>query len=230
MVDRDLLQGLYALTDPQLLADDTQLLSAVEAALRGGLTCLQYRDKQADASKALRQARALADLCQQYPCLFFINDDVLLARACQADGVHLGQGDGSLIHARELLGQQAIIGRTCHASLSLAQTAAQEGADYIAFGRCYPSSTKPTAPATNLAVFRQAAHLGLPLVAIGGINTPERAAEVKAAGASLVACVEGFFAHSDPELRVRSYHQALAQTPFTSSPIEVSHDSLSRTF
>ncbi|WP_404416008.1 thiamine phosphate synthase [Marinospirillum sp.] len=224
------LQGIYAITDSHLLPDDTQLFDAVEAALRGGLACLQYRDKQADASKALRQARVLADLCKNYSTPLIINDDVQLAKACLAEGVHLGQDDGSLLHAREFLGRQALIGRTCHANLELAEQAVAEGADYLAFGRCYPSQTKPFAPAARPEIFARAAHLGLPLVAIGGINTPARAAAIQAAGAELIAAVEGIFAQPDPEEAVRNYHQALENSYPNSSPTEVHHDSLSRTF
>lgn len=224
------LQGIYAITDNRLLCSDTQLFDAVEAALRGGLACLQYRDKQADASKALRQARGLSELCKSYSTPFIINDDVQLAKACQADGVHLGQSDGSLLHARELLGSQVLVGRTCHANLQFAEQAAAEGADYLAFGRCYPSQTKPFAPAARPSIFAQAAHLGLPRVAIGGINTPAKAAEIQAAGAELIAAVEGIFAQPDPEMAVRAYHQALEASFPNSSPTEVHHDSLSRTF
>ena len=238
------IQGLYAITDSELLSSDQQLFSAVESALRGGLACLQYRDKTADASKALRQARELASLCSSQGTLFIINDDVYLARACEADGVHLGQTDGCLRHAREFLGKNKLLGRTCHNRLDLAAKAAQEGVDYLAFGRCYPSSTKPQAPAASLQVFARAAYLGLPRVAIGGINSPERAQEVYQAGADLIAAVEGIFAQENPEQAVLSYHQALQHRAFqhpatqhqalqasslNSSSIEVIHDSLSRT-
>ncbi|SFC34278.1 thiamine-phosphate pyrophosphorylase [Marinospirillum celere] len=230
MSDRQQLNGIYAITDPQLLPDDTQLFMAVESALKAGLSCLQYRDKKADASKALRQARGLAELCGHYGCLLIINDDVLLAKASGADGIHLGQEDGVLLQARDYLGPDVLIGRTCHNSLQLAEEAKIQGADYLAFGRCYPSSTKPSAPATSLAIFTQAAHLGLPLVGIGGINSPARAAEVKAAGASMIAAVEGIFAQSNPQQAVHQYHQAIKDTLLNSLPTEVQHDSLSRTF
>lgn len=223
-------EGIYAITDSHLLPSDRQLFSAVEAALKGGLACLQYRNKQADASQALRQARGLAELCRDFATPFIINDDVLLAKACDADGVHLGQGDGSLAAARETLGRGAIIGRTCHNSLDLARQASREGADYLAFGRCYPSSTKPSAPEAPLSIFSQAAHLGRPLVAIGGIHSPERAVAARAAGAQLIAAVEGIFAQPDPEAAVRSYREALNAFYPNSSLTEVHHDSLSSTF
>src|SRR5690606_31238662 len=120
-----------------------------------------------------------------------------LARACEADGVHLGQGDTSLLHARELLGKHRLIGKTCHNNLQLAELAARQGADYLAFGRCYPSNTKPDAPAAPISIFQQAQHLQLPCVAIGGI-TPQRASAVVQAGASMVAAIEGIFAAPNP--------------------------------
>ncbi|MBE0505680.1 MAG: thiamine phosphate synthase [Marinospirillum sp.] len=221
------LSGVYAITDPLLLPDDTQMLERVEAALRGGLSVLQYRDKTADASKALRQARLLSDLCKSYDCLFIINDDPELARACEASGVHLGQGDASLQHARELLGNHFLIGRTCHNSLQLAEQAVQQGADYLAFGRCYPSKTKPDAPAAPLSIFLHTRHLQIPCVAIGGI-TPMHASEVVQAGASMIAAAEGIFAAADPCQAVLQYRKAFEYSP--SFINEVHHDTLSRTF
>lgn len=221
------LSGVYAITDPLLLPNDTQMQEQVEAALRGGLSLLQYRDKTADASKALRQARLLADLCKHYDCLFIVNDDPELARAAEAEGVHLGQGDGNLQHARELLGSHFLIGRTCHNSLQLAEQAVQQGADYLAFGRCYPSKTKPNAPAAPLSIFLHTQHLQVPCVAIGGI-TPQHAPEVVQAGASMIAAAEGIFAATDPYLAVLEYRKAFDYSP--SFINEAHHDTLSRTF
>jgi thiamine-phosphate pyrophosphorylase len=227
MAEKTMLTGIYGITDARLMPDDTSLQEKVEAALQGGLKLLQYRDKTADASKALRQARLLADLCRQYDCLLIINDDPELARASLADGVHLGQGDGCLRHARELLGTHALLGRTCHGSLALAHQARQDGADYLAFGRCFPSTTKPLAPATGLGIFAEARTLGLPCVAIGGI-TPELAGQVANAGAHMIAAVEGIFGAPNPALAVRQYHEACAPS-FSFNINEVQHDPLSRT-
>lgn len=227
MAETAFLTGIYAITDPRFMADDTQLLEKVESALQGGLRLLQYRDKTADASKALRQARLLADLCHSYDCLLIINDDAELARASLADGLHLGQGDGCLRHAREFLGTDALLGRTCHASLDLAHQARQDGADYLAFGRCFASGTKPLAPVADLSIFQQARPLGLPCVAIGGI-TPELAGQVANAGAHMIAAVEGIFATANPALAVRQYHEACAPS-FSFNLNEVQHDPLSRT-
>lgn len=162
------LAGLYGITDNKLLADG-KLLPYVEAALQGGLNLLQYRDKSQDSQRRYQEALALKKLCEQYQAHFIINDDVLLAREL-AVGVHLGQQDGSIAKARELLGNKAIIGATCHGSLALAEQAKAEGASYLAFGRFFPSQTKPDAQPAQLSILTKAKLLGLPICAIGGIN------------------------------------------------------------
>jgi len=226
MPKRQILRGVYAITDSKLLPDDTQLQIAAESAMRGGLKLLQYRDKTADASKALRQARLLSDLCLSYNCQLIINDDPELAKASDAAGVHLGQSDQSLSHARELLGKAAIIGSTCHNSLELAAIAAKSGADYLAFGRFFPSTTKPNAPMACLDTLKLASRFNLPLVAIGGI-TLESLPSLAKAGASMVAAVAGIFAQPCPETAVRTFRHAFEPTlSFTS--YEANYDTLSR--
>lgn len=226
MRNQQFLRGIYAITDAHLLPDDTHLQEAAEAAMRGGLKFLQYRDKTADASKALRQTRLLADLCLSYECQLIINDDPELAKACEAAGVHLGQNDGNLRHARELLGKEAIIGSTCHNSLQLAITAAEAGASYLAFGRFFQSLTKPNAPAASLGIFKQAEHLNLPMVAIGGISL-EQVPILAKAGACMIASVAGVFAQPCPEEAVRALRKAFEPTlPFKS--YEATYDTLSR--
>src|SRR3989338_140574 len=125
------LRGLYAITDSELLKG--KLLPYVEAALKGGATLLQYRDKSSDEARRLREAEALRELCNRYGAALIINDDAELG-ARLGVGLHLGQGDGSLSVARALLGRKAIIGGTCHAQLELAEAAAQESASYVAIG------------------------------------------------------------------------------------------------
>ncbi len=226
MLDQQLLRGIYAITDSSLMPDDTSLQEAAESAMRGGLKLLQYRDKSADASKALRQARLLADLCLSYNCQLIINDDPELAKASEAAGVHLGQGDSSLRHARELLGKQAIIGSTCHNSLDLAMAAAKSGANYLAFGLFFPSTTKPDAPAANLTIFKQAANLNLPTLAIGGI-TEDKIPILAKSGVNMIAAAAGIFAQTCPELAVRTFRSAFEPTlPFNSH--EALYDTLSR--
>ena len=134
--------GLYAITDGHLTPGDT-LIAAVEAVLEGGAVLVQYREKHLPAAEQLRQASALQSACSNAGVPLLINDNIELALRVQAAGVHLGQGDTALIDARRLLGEQAIIGITCHADLALAQAACEQGASYLAFGRFYPSTTKP---------------------------------------------------------------------------------------
>ena len=204
------LRGLYAITDSQLLAG--KLLAYVEAALDGGLTLLQYRDKSSDETRRLREAEALRDLCARYNTRLIINDDAELA-ARLGVGVHLGQTDGPLTPARALLGPKAIIGSTCHSQVDLAEQAAKEGASYVAFGRFFNSSTKPGAPTATLDVLDQArSQLKLPICVIGGI-TLENAAPLVAHGADLLAVVHGLFgADSAQEVtrRAKAFNQLLA--------------------
>ena len=204
------LRGLYAITDSQLLAG--RFLTHVEAALEGGVRLLQYRDKSDDAARRLREAQALQKLCERYGTELVINDDAELA-ARLGVGVHLGQTDGPLTPARALLGRQAIIGSTCHASLELAAQAASEGASYVAFGRFFNSVTKPGAPAANVELLEQArAQVKLPIAVIGGI-TLDNAAPLVAHGADLLAVIHGLFgADSAQEVtrRARAFNALFA--------------------
>lgn len=186
------IHGLYAITDPALTPADT-LLPACEAALKGGARLIQYRDKTADAATQLETARHLKGLCERYDAKLLINDSFELALQSGAHGVHLGQSDGSISHARQALGKAAIIGVTCHGKLALAHKAELEGADYVAFGRFFPSHTKPHAPGAELAILNT--DLTVPKVAIGGIN-PDNAARVIGAGAHAIAVIHGLFAQS----------------------------------
>lgn len=199
------LRGLYAITDSELLKG--KLLPYVEAALKGGATLLQYRDKSSDDARRLREAEALRELCNRYGAALIINDDAELA-ARLGVGLHLGQGDGSLSAARALLGRQAIIGGTCHAQLELAEAAAREGASYVAFGRFFNSTTKPGAPAADAELLAAAkARINLPIVAIGGV-TLDNAPALIAQGASMVAVVHGLFgadSAAEVERRARAF-------------------------
>jgi len=184
------LRGLYAITDSQLLAG--KFLSYVEAALDGGVTLLQYRDKGTDESRRLREATELLKLCERYKTSLIINDDADLAARLDV-GVHMGQTDGSLTDARGLLGRKAIVGATCHGSLEMAEKAKTDGATYIAFGRFFNSTTKPGASAVTLDVLSQArARFNMPIAVIGGI-TLDNAPQLVEHGADLLAVVHGLF-------------------------------------
>ena len=189
------LSGLYAITDRTLCGNN--LIGSVEQALQGGARIVQYRDKSNDSERRTEEATQLARLCHEYNAISIINDDIKLARRAGADGVHLGQDDGSMEHARSELGTEAIIGISCYNDLERAIKAQQNGADYIAFGRFFPSSTKPNAIQADLSLLQQASHeLDLPTVAIGGI-TPENGRTLTQAGADMLAVIHAVFGQDD---------------------------------
>ena len=185
-------RGLYAITD----GPRADLVGAVRAALLGGATLVQYRDKTDDAPRRLREARELTRLCAEFSVPLIINDDVELVARCGAAGAHLGEHDADLARARARLGEHAIIGVSCYDALQRARDAAAAGADYLAFGAFFPSTTKPGARRATPALLREARALGLPLVAIGGI-TPENGGALIAAGADCLAVVAGVFGATD---------------------------------
>lgn len=198
------MRGLYAITSEAICAETSLLLRGVEAALRGGTAWVQYRDKKSDATLQRKNAQSLLTLCHQYGAKLIVNDDVELAVAVSADGVHLGRSDGSIAAARKRLGVTALIGASCGNSLEAARTAVAEGVSYVAFGRLFSSRTKPTAPPADLELLMQARALGVAVCGIGGI-TPANAASVITAGADLVAAVEGVFGATDIEAAARAY-------------------------
>ena len=165
---------------------------------------LQYRDKTRDADRRLGEASALAVLCREFAVPLIINDDVALARASGAAGVHLGEDDAGVAEARAILGGDAIVGVSCYDSLQRAQGAATAGADYLAFGAFFPSMTKPCARHATPELLRDARRLGLPLVAIGGI-TRENGESLIAAGADYLAVVSGVFGASDVRAAAQQY-------------------------
>lgn len=192
------IKGLYAITPDE--QDTDILLAKVEAALQGGIGILQYRNKLVDHKLKTQQARALLPLCRHYQVPFIINDSIKLCMTLDADGVHLGADDGNLAEARARLGNGKILGASCYNRFDLALSAQQLGADYVAFGACFVSNTKPNAPVAGLHLFTQAkAELHVPAVAIGGI-TLENAPLVIAAGASSVAVINAIFNADDVKL------------------------------
>lgn len=198
-------RGLYAITSESLCREPDRLLPAVQAALRGGVAILQYRDKLNPPARRRQLAADLLAACRASAVPLLINDDLDLAAALAADGVHLGQGDASLAEARAVLGPSALVGITCQASLERAQAAARGGASYVAFGAVYPSRTKPKAAVIGLSQLRShVARLDLPVCAIGGIDAV-RAGEVLDTGVRFIAAVEGVFGSDDPEAAARAY-------------------------
>lgn len=186
------LHGLYAITDATLMADNFEL--AIEQCLQGGTCIIQYRDKSEDSEKRLKQAKSIRQLCNQYQALFIVNDDIELAIATYADGVHLGKDDLDLKTARKQLGTDKIIGITCYNQLQNAIEAEQAGADYVAFGAFFNSSVKPDAVNAPLSLIKQAKEqLQVPVCCIGGI-TANNAEQLIETGADMVAVISELFA------------------------------------
>jgi thiamine-phosphate pyrophosphorylase len=197
------LRGLYAITMQS--CDTDTLVASVQQALQGGVRLIQYRDKSTDTAKRRQQAGALKELCHAQGALLLINDDIELAAYSAADGVHIGQEDGTLDNARTCLGKHAIIGVSCYNRLDIALQAANSGADYVAFGSFYPSATKPTAVCASLDLLSKArAQLNLPICAIGGI-TPANAAPLIATGADMIAVIHGIFGQTHPCAAAQAY-------------------------
>lgn len=199
------LRGLYAITPTELCLDPPRMLAAVEAALEGGARLIQYRDKSHDWGRRLDSVRALVALCEGADARLIVNDDVELAAAAQAHGVHLGLDDLPLQEARARLGPARIIGITCQDSLRRARAASEGGADYLAFGAFFGSRTKPDARRVTPDLLRAARiDCSLPLCAIGGIG-PAHVAALVGAGADLIAAVEGVFGAADIRSAARAY-------------------------
>ena len=185
------ISGLYALS-PEI-ADTATLTERVAAALSGGASAVQYRNKAASPKLRLAQALALRELCAVRCATFIVNDDVELAAAAGADGVHLGRDDAALAMARARLGPNALIGASCYDSLARAEAAVRAGADYIAFGSFFPSKVKPQAIRAHTSLLTAArAQWGVGIVAIGGI-TPANAGPLLAAGADALAVISALF-------------------------------------
>ena len=190
---RERVRGLYVITDG---SNTPALLAKVQAALEGGATMVQYRDKSSDVAKRQEEAHAIVMLCRRHGALSFINDDVTLAAEVDADGVHVGRDDSAIAAARATLPGK-LIGVSCYNQIELALAAQTAGADYVAFGRFFPSNTKPDAVQADVALLGVAkALLDIPVVAIGGI-TPANGRGLVAAGADALAVIHAVMAHPD---------------------------------
>lgn len=203
-------RGLYAITPDE--DEDARLLARVEPVLAAGAALLQYRNKRADAAVRRRQARALLPLCRRFGVPLIVNDDIELAAAIGAAGVHLGEDDADLRQARARLGAQAIVGASCYDELARAERACTAGASYLAFGACYPSATKPGTRRATPELLAAAGRFGLPRVAIGGLR-PDNAAVFVTAGADLLAVVGGLFDAPDPAAAARAFIDCFKESP-----------------
>jgi len=197
------MRGLYALTPD--LTDTHALTWKVRAALAGGASTIQYRNKPGSAALRLEQAASLRAICMGAPLI--INDDVELAATIDADGVHLGRDDAGVAVARARLGKRALIGVSCYDSLERAQAAIDAGADYIAFGSFFGSRVKPDAVRAVPSLLSEAKRRWrVAVVAIGGI-TPDNAAPLLSAGADALAVISALFDTDDVQEAARSFRR-----------------------
>ena len=213
----DKIKGLYVIADTATIEEE-RFFEKAEIAIAAGCHVLQYRDKTNDHTKRLRQASQLSRLCKEAGSVFIINDDAELAIQVNADGVHCGINDRSVSEIRRSY-PELLIGASCYDSLQRANEMIAAGADYVAFGRFFASTTKPGATPANIDILRQAKQqLKHPVVAIGGIGA-ENAGILISSGADAVAVIGGVFNTRDvydsskkiSELFTQREHLALSQ-------------------
>ncbi len=197
--------GIYPITNDRLLdrPDAQDVLREIAAA---GIPLLQFRpgrDRRNARDKARRQLPKLLQICRRQGVALIINDDIELCASSGADGVHLGKTDCDIASARARLGAGAIIGASCYDSLARAREAQERGANYVAFGRFFPSASKPEARPAQISTLRSArARLDLPIAAIGGINGGN-AQRLLSAGAQLLAVIGAICDAPDPGAATR---------------------------
>lgn len=200
------IKGLYAITPDGKTA--AEILQFAEQVLKGGACVLQYRDKSANDKMAI--AAQLLEICHAHNVPLIVNDNIELAEQIGANGVHLGKEDGEIAHARKKLGSNAIIGVSCYNALERALEAQELGANYVAFGRFFSSTSKPLAAPAQIGTLNAAKKiLTVPIVAIGGI-LPENGAQLLSAGANLLAVIGGL-ATENPEKSAQAYCKLFSQ-------------------
>lgn len=204
------ISGIYAIT-PDLI-DTTNLVMLTQQVLISGVQLIQYRNKIADNALKLEQAALLSTLCYEFNTPLIINDDLDLAIKVGADGVHLGAEDITVVEARRRLGPGKIIGASCYNKLRYAIEAENYGADYVAFGSFYISSTKPGAVSAPINLLRKAKqYLQIPVVAIGGIDS-ENIIELAYKGADAVAVSSSIFNSINIQLETKKLSCIFKQT------------------
>ena len=202
---------LYLISPPKIILDD--FAPRLEAALGAGdVAAFQLRLKPADDEEIYNAAEALLPICNKFHVPLILNDRIDLARDVGADGVHLGQSDGSVAEARAKLGLDAMIGVTCHNSRHLAFLAGDAGADYVAFGAFFPTKTKATEFTAEPEILSWWSDISeVPAVAIGGI-TPENCLALIAAGAHFLAVSSGVWDHpGGPGEAVKAFNKLMAR-------------------
>ena len=202
------MKGLYAITDCDRLSADS-LVSATEQILRAGVVALQYRNKSGNLATRKYEAGELQRLCKEHNSLFIINDDLQLAVSTGSDGVHLGREDCDCKTARNELGPEAVIGISCYNSVETALAAQEDGADYVAFGSFFPSSSKQNTTVVEPDIIRWAkARVSLPVAAIGGI-TPANCRTLIEHGADMLAVISSIYQARDPYSAAMEFNRYL---------------------
>ena len=200
---------LYAVTDSRWLKGST-LATAVEKALAGGVTCVQLREKQLPFDEFLRTAKEIKTLCQSYQVPFIVDDNLDIALACDADGLHIGQNDMPAAKARQLLGPDKILGVSAQ-TIKQAVAACQDGADYLGVGAIFPTGTKTDAVEVPLDTLKAiTAAVNIPVVAIGGIGA-DNIAQLSGTGIAGAAVVSAIFAQEDIKKAAANLRQLIAK-------------------
>ena len=196
-------KGLYVITDKKLIPRHKFVIT-VEKAIKGGANVVQLREKDTTRDEIASLGKELLRLTKKYGIPLIVNDSIELAREIEADGVHLGEDDPQVAHAREVLGRDKIIGVSCYGKIERGLNAEREGADYVAFGTPFFTPTKPERTPTPFDVLREAVSRikTIPIFAIGGI-TPENADSVLETGVDGIAVITGVFGSDDPEKAAR---------------------------
>ena len=197
--------NLYLITDRNQVASGHSLISAVEAALQGGVKAVQLREKDLSAADLLLLAQGLRDLTRRYDAQLLINDHIDLALSVHADGVHLGGHSKPTDVVRSLVGPELLIGISTHSKAEV-NLAAEQGADFVTFGPVYATPSKAAfGPPQGLEALADICRDSLlPVFALGGIN-PTRATEVREAGASGIALISAIIASQDPRLSAEAF-------------------------
>ncbi len=203
-------RGIYLITEHERLTF-TRLLAIAETVVPAGIAALQYRNKSANQEQRRMESAQLQQLCKQHDVPFIINDDPELAQELDADGIHLGREDGDCHKARLHIGPNRLIGISCYNELIRADSAVTQGANYIAFGAMFPTTTKTNTVAASTGLIREAKQrYTVPVVAIGGI-TPDNCEPVIDAGADLLAVISSVWLAKDPLHTITKFNQLMAK-------------------
>lgn len=200
---------LYAITDRTWL-NGRELNDDVEKAIKGGATIIQLREKNMNYDELVKSAIKIKEVCRKYNVPFIINDNVEAAKAVDADGVHLGQGDMNAAKARKILGNDKIIGVTAK-TIEQAKKAEADGADYLGSGAVFGSSTKSNAIKMEIPTLKSITEaVNIPVVAIGGICI-ENISKLKGSGIAGAAVVSGIFAEEDIQKAANDLYKRIGE-------------------